>query len=404
MSSMTPLAEMVSGNAPRHTRKVAAGVGLVVGLVALAAGMAFGYWASTDSSNPAAAVADSLPTGATPGTPTTNGANGSTVSLSFSQASTTTGDVALTSYTVTRYPSVGGSGTVTSATCSMTSGTINCSETNVPSGTWVYTDTPKISGTAWVGTESAKSPSVTVDTTTPSASAPGVSASVTSGTSPTWVDNETVTLTDSPTDVGGTGVASVAYYYCLVSAGSCTSGTPWHSIGSSSTGPNWSVAWNTPLPSDGTYNVVAVATGDNTNVGSPSAATEVGVDTTGPVVSAPTVAAAVTYGSNPIYVNNENVTLTDTSASDAGSGVKSVAYYYCAGSSGSCSTILIGSSSTASGNYAVTWSTPLPSDGPYRIEAVATDKLTNTTTSASTLVTVDTTPPSVSTPSVNGIS
>jgi hypothetical protein len=124
-------------------------------------------------------------------------------------------------------------------------------------------------------------------------------------------------------------------------------------------------------------------------------------------VVAPSVAASVTYGTNPIYVKSEPVTLTDTSVSDAGSGVKSVAYYYCAGSSGSCSSsngTLIGSSSTASGNYSITWNTPLPADGPYRIGTVATDNVTNTTTSGSTLVTVDTTPPTVSTPSVNGFS
>ncbi len=218
-----------------------------MGLIALGAGLAFAYWVTTDSSNPAAAVADSLPTGATPGTPTTNGANGSTVSLSFSEVSTTTGHMALTSYTVTRYPSGSGSGTVTSATCSIALGTVNCSETSVPNGTWVYTDTPKISGTNWVGIESAKSPAVTVDATTPTASAPGVTANVHYGTSPIWVDNETVTLTNSPTDVGGTGVASVAYYYCPTSAGSCTSSTPWHLIGPSSTGPSWSVALE-PLP------------------------------------------------------------------------------------------------------------------------------------------------------------
>lgn len=402
MSTVTPSA-MVPEDPRRRTAKVAVALGLVVGLVALGAGVAFGLWIATDSSNPAAAAADSLPQGSTPGAPTTDAPNGSTVGLSFSQVSTTTGHVAVTSYIVTRYLASGGSGTTTSATCTITSGTVSCQETGVPNGTWVYTDTPAISGTNWTGAESGESPSVTVDTTTPAASAPGVAAGVTYGSGPTWVDNETVTLTDSPTDSGGGGVASVAYYYCPTSAGSCTSSTPWSSIGSSSTGSSWSVAWSS-LPADGTYNVVAVATGDNSNVSVPSTPTEVGVDTTGPVLSAPQVSAAATYGSNPTYVSNENVALTDTSVTDAGSGVQSVAYYYCAGSSGSCTTTLIGSSSTAAGSYPVTWSTPLPADGPYRIEAVATDNVTNATTSTSTLVTVDATPPTVSTPSVNGIS
>jgi len=196
-------------------------------------------------------------------------------------------------------------------------------------------------------------------------------------------------------------VASVAYYSCPASAGSCTSNTPWSLIGSSSTGPDWSVSWTT-LPADGTYRVVAVVTGVNGTVSAPSSATQIGIDSNGPTVAAPSVAAARTSGSSPLTVSNENLTLTDTSVSDTGSGVKSVSYYYCAGASGACSTTLIGTSTTASGNYSVTWAAPLPADGAYRIQAVASDNVTNSTTSSSTPINVDSGAPTVSKPIVNG--
>jgi len=261
-----------------------------------------------------------------------------------------------------------------------------------------------ISGTDQAGNTGTATVNFTYDNSTPVASVPGVSATTTYGTNPVWVNHETVTLTDSPTDPGGSGVASVTYYWCASSVSSCTSsnGTP---IGSSSTGPGWSVAWSS-LPSDGQYDVVAVATGDNTVVSSASAATLVGVDTTAPTVLAPTVSATVTYGTNPIYVKSETVTLKDP-ATDAGSGVNSVSYYYCSGSSGSCNASNgtgIGSPTSTGPNYSVTWNTPLPADGPYQIVAVATDNVNNTSTSTATLIDVDTTAPTVSTPIVNGYS
>ena len=275
-----------------------------------------------------------------------------------------------------------------------------CSDTSVPSGNYTYTVTAVYN--TW--TRSASSSEVTVVANPPTASAPGVTASTNFGTNPYWVNRENVSLTDAPSTNGGTAIASVSYYYCAVAAAPCTSSN-WMAIGSpSTTGPSYSVVWSlTSLPTDGRYDVVAVATNVSLLGSAVSSATVVGIDTTGPLTSAPSTTASVNYGSNPTYVNNESVALTDPSVVDAGSGVRSVAYYYCAGSTGACNTTLIGSSSTASGNYPVTWSPPLPTDGSYRIEAVSTDNVNNTATSATALVAVDTTPPMVSTPSVNGI-
>ncbi|MET9270577.1 hypothetical protein [Kribbella sp. NPDC003557] len=75
--------------------------------------------------------------------------------------------------------------------------------------------------------------------------------------------------------------------------------------------------------------------------------------------------------------------------SDGGSGVKSVAYYYCAGYSGACTSAnwtLIGSATAA--NYQVTW-TGQPANGAYRVVAVSTDNVSNVSQpSGSTPVTV----------------
>lgn len=398
---------------PRHGRTHHRGrlmlgaASAVTAMVAFGTGAAYAYWAYTDSSNghSAAATADSIPQGATPGAPTAS-VGLATVSFSFPQVLTSTGDSPLTSYSIQRYPASGGAAVANSARCTSSDGTVSCTETSVGNGSWVYTDTPYIAGSNWTGAESAQSPSVTVDTSVPTASAPTVAGTVTHGTNPLWVNSETVTLTDSPTDVGGTGVDSVAYYYCPTSVSSCTSATPWTPIGSTLTGPNWSVAWTPPLPADGTYDIVAVAKAYNSNTSNPSSSTEVGIDTTSPVVSAPTVAAAVMYGTNPIYLNHETVTLTD-GVTDSGSGVNSVAYYYCAGSTTPCNSsngTQIGSPSTSPGtNFSVSWSPPLPADGPYQVVSVATDNVTNTGVSPSTPIAVDTTPPTVSTPTVNGL-
>lgn len=83
--------------------------------------------------------------------------------------------------------------------------------------------------------------------------------------------------------------------------------------------------------------------------------------------------------------------LTDTVNDGSGSGVKTVSYYYCAGYSGTCTSAnwtLIGSSTTAAGNYLVTWSGQ-PANGPYRLVVVGTDNVDNTSqASASIPVTV----------------
>ena len=129
--------------------------------------MAFGYWLTT-SSNTAQALADTLPQGTTPNQPVaTPNPNSSTVQITFSQASSKTGHVPIVKYALNRYASSGGSEVTNVGSCAAPSGgSVTCTESDVPDGNWVYTDTPTY-GTNWTGSESAKSPTVLVDTTAP---------------------------------------------------------------------------------------------------------------------------------------------------------------------------------------------------------------------------------------------
>jgi hypothetical protein len=76
-----------------------------------------------------------------------------------------------------------------------------------------------------------------------------------------------------------------------------------------------------------------------------------------------------------VQVSN-GAALTDAAA-DAGSGVKSVSYYYCPGLSGACTNgTLIGTATSASNNFLFSWSNQ-PANGAYRLVVVGTDNVTN---------------------------
>jgi hypothetical protein len=95
----------------------------------------------------------------------------------------------------------------------------------------------------------------------------------------------------------------------------------------------------------------------------------------------------------PAQIRNGQSLSVASAADNGGSGVKSVAYYYCAGSPCVPST-LIGSSTTGPG-YAVTWSAE-PADGTYTVAAKATDNVGNVSALGATQTTaVDNTAPTV---------
>src|SRR5207245_160128 len=75
-----------------------------------------------------------------------------------------------------------------------------------------------------------------------------------------------------------------------------------------------------------------------------------------------------------------------------GSGVAQVNYFYCPGT-GCAPATLIGSSSSASGNYAVNWNQQ-PADGTYTVLAQTQDNAGNTANSATQTTMIDNTKPS----------
>jgi Bacterial Ig-like domain len=401
--------------------RIAAFAGIIV---VAAAAPAFAYWVVSvayANGNFSLAQADTLPAGATPTAATTPNANSNNVGLTFSTSATTTSGVAVTSYVITRYAT--GSNTPSATfVCTPPSGSFTCTDLAVPDGSWQYTDAATIAGSNWVGQASSLSSSVVIDTTPPATtvSFPASNAYYNNTSWTAGCNTAPFSVTDSicgtASDPGtyASGVASVAV--SLQSTSGITAGKYWggSSFNQSSedqlpatyASGNWTLAFPASnFPADGSYIVRVYGTDNDGNVQSPATAVAFHIDNTPPSPSAPGVTASVTYGSNPVWVNEEPVTITDT-PTDAGSGVASVTYYYCAGSSGSCTAsngTLIGTSSTSSNNFSVTWNTPLPADGQYQLVATATDIAGNTSAaSPSTLIGVDTTPPTVSQPGVNG--
>jgi PKD domain len=180
-------------------------------------------------------------------------------------------------------------------------------------------------------------------------------------------------------------------------AGGCTSGdggVTWSVSGAASESGSapcssgaWTATLTTQLSTDGSYTLSAA----QGTASSPSQSLM--IDATAP--SAPTLTAL------PAYIRNgESLSATNVSDNSGGSGVKQVNYLYCPGL-GCTPDTLIGSSSTAGGNYAVSWNAQ-PTDGSYRVIAQTEDNAGNTTDSALQSSIIDNTPPAVALTTVNG--
>jgi len=135
---------------------------MVATIIGVSAGAAWAYWlATTTAGSNGASAATSVNAGATP----TASAVGPTVTVSWS-ASTLASGQAVTGYLVKRYDaSTLVAQTILSA-CSGTVTSTSCVESSVPAGSWKYSVTP-VFATNWVGAESAKSATLTVDATPP---------------------------------------------------------------------------------------------------------------------------------------------------------------------------------------------------------------------------------------------
>ena len=172
------------------------------------------------------------------------------------------------------------------------------------------------------------------------------------------------------------GIATVAYYRC---AG--TSCSPATLVGSSSTGPSYSVTWNSQ-PADGDYQVLARATDAAGNT-LDSAKQTVKVDNSNPTgsLTSPTggssVAGTVAVASN---------------SADSVSGVAQVVFQRSPTGAGTWTTI----DTDSSAPFSVDWVTGGVTDGDYDLRAMTTDAAGNSFTSGSVTVTVDNTAPSAS--------
>jgi Chitobiase/beta-hexosaminidase C-terminal domain/Bacterial Ig-like domain len=174
--------------------------------------------------------------------------------------------------------------------------------------------------------------------------------------------NQTVTLT--PTDGSGSGVAATYY---------TTNGTNPTTASPSGTAIS--------LTSDGVYTIKYFSVDNVTNAEAvKTAGTQIRIDKTIP--------STATLTALPAAIRNGQV-LT-ASAADALSGVASVSYRYCSGAG--CTPATVIGSSTTGPTYSVTWNSQ-PADGVYRVMARVTDVAGNIRDSAIQTVTVDNTNP-----------
>lgn len=350
------------------TRRVLLILGLVV-LALVGGSTAWAVWSASGTGSGSAATGTlAAPTPVTATAPP----GGGTVHVTWTASARATG------YTVTRVRS---SDSVTAAACGTTTAT-SCDELNVPDGVYHYVVTA-ISA-SW--TAAGSSGDVTVHNSRPSVTVNQAAAQPDpAAASPV---NFTAVFSEAVTGFSASDVA-VSPAATVVVSGS----GPTYNLAVS--GLTSSGLVTVSIPADGAYD-----SGGAGNTASTSTDNTVTYDATAPTASAPVASATSSFGS---FVGNSAVTLTDSPTDDF-SGVASVAYYRCTGTTGSCTAsnwTAIGSSTAA--NFALTKSAPFAADGAYRLVAVATDAAGNVSSpSATTAIIVDTTPPTVQPPTVNG--
>ncbi len=174
----------------------------------------------------------------------------------------------------------------------------------------------------------------------------------------------------------GSGVASVSYYYCA--GPPCSPSTL---IGTSPTGPTYSVTWNSQ-PADGDYQVLARVT-DAAGLTLDSTKQTVTIDNTNPTGS-------LTAPANGAQVSGTVAVSSDSA--DSGSGVASAAFERRPSGGGSWTAI----GTDTSAPYSVSWDTTPLGDGDYDLRVLTTDIAGNTFTSATRTVSVDNHAPTVS--------
>jgi len=381
------------GTSSRRARVLLAVLGATVSLGILGAGVAFGYFVTTDPSNPAQAVANSLPQGATPYA-SLSVTSYDTVTLTFTEVNTAAGGVEIpaSDYLLQRYSSQGGPPVTVDASCVGT-GIITCTESSVPDGTWQYTDTPTY-GANWVGTESVMSAPVTVDTTPSVAIAYPVDGT-------TYGSDWTGTITGTASPGAGATLTDTEVAIEDTSTTMWWDGTSFAS-GAQTFGPvTGSTTWLFSLAADNltsghSYSVVAEATDSAGNVASSSA---VAFTYKTPPPASPTV--SVTYPiDDTAYGADWTSMLTGTAAGGTGATITSTEV---AIENSTANLWWNGKAFTASSKTFVpvsgttTWMLAMPandltSGDTYSVTAQATDDRANVGNSSTVAFTYDLTP------------
>lgn len=320
------------------------GIILVLAVLVAAAGTVRStgarYVASTLNPGASFATAGSFNTVAStladPGTP---------IAGTRSLSATATSNYGIASVAFQRSPA--GAGTWT-AICTATSSPYTCSwaTSGVTDGSYdlraVATDTRGYTATSTVAARVVDNTAPTVTLTDP-------------GTPLTGTVNVSAGATDA-----GSGPASVSIAY------RATGNTAWTPI-CTQTGGAATCAWNTAQLADGSYELQATALDAAGNTGTSATVTSRRVDNNAPTVTMTDPGA---------YLRGTSVTLSSTTGDGAGTGVSSVAYKYRTSPSGAWLAACTGSVSPFSCSFT------LPADGTYDFQAIATDGVNKTTTSA----------------------
>jgi len=142
-------------------------VALVMVPLVFGVGATWAYWmANSTAGSNGASAATSVNAGNTP----TASAVGAAVTVSWS-ASTLASGQAVTGYQVKRYDATTLVVQTILSACTGTIAATSCVESSVPAGSWKYSVTP-VFATNWLGVESAKSATVTIDATAPAGPSP----------------------------------------------------------------------------------------------------------------------------------------------------------------------------------------------------------------------------------------
>jgi Bacterial Ig-like domain len=336
-------------------RRIIVPVAALTALVVLG-GSASAYWTGSDSGAPAAAVADTVRAGNRPlGTFSAPG----TIALSFGRA-TTTSDRPVSEYVVRRYATAVATTPTATLTCQWPApGALSCVD-SVPAGAWYYTDTPRLTGSSWVGAESPRSavvyadsvaPTVAVTAVTPAAGATGYHTAA------------PVTLSLSASD-SGSGVASITYTVDSAAPVTVAAATA-----------------DVQVAGDGTHTVSYKAT-DNAGNDSATGSQVVRIDTVAP--GAPTVT------SYPAVVNQAN------RAAVAVSGTAEAGATVAVQVTGGTGAVTRTAAAAADGTWAVTGlDLSTLADGPITYRVTGTDTAGNTGAATTLAATKDTAPPAL---------